>query len=88
MREDNLYSAETIEYINIETEESYKEIDTVFCFYVPREWAENWCKNNNWISLDEFDTQYIWSNSWDMYCSAKEDNVLVRVEETEKRSCV
>lgn len=80
----NLYCVETIEYREIDTEEKYVELDVVFCFFVPREWAENWCKKNDWDSLDEFDNEYIWNYSWDMYCSAENDDVVDHIEEIEK----
>ena len=76
-----IYSANTIEYRNIDTDELYEERDIVFWFDVPKEWAEKWCKNNGYNSLEEFDGEYIWSNSWDMYCSAIEDNVVIDTKE-------
>lgn len=78
-----IYSADTIEYRNIDTDEFYEERDVVFWFDVPNEWAEEWCKKNGYSSLEEFDKEYIWNDSWNMYCSAKEDNVVISIRETE-----
>lgn len=78
-----IYSADTIEYRNTETDELYEEKDIVFWFDVPKEWAENWCKKNGYNSLAEFDNNYVWDDSWNMYCSAKEDNIVVDVREVE-----
>ena len=78
-----IYSADTIEYRDVSTDELYEERDVVFWFDVQKEWAENWCKENGYGSLEEFDNEYIWDNSWDMYCSAKEDNVVIDVREVE-----
>lgn len=78
-----VYSADTIEYRNTDTDELYEERDVVFWFDVPKEWAENWCKKNGYNSLEEFDEEYIWDNSWNMYCSAKEDNVVIGTREVE-----
>lgn len=79
----NVYSADTIEYRNIDVNGLYEERDVVFWFDVPKEWAENWCKKNGYSSLDEFDEEYIWDDSWDMYCSAKKDNVIISTREVE-----
>lgn len=78
-----IYTADTIEYRNTDTDELYEERDVVFSFDVPKKWAKKWCKENDWKSLEEFDTEYIWDNSWDMYCSAKEDNVVISTREIE-----
>lgn len=79
----DIYSAETIEYRNTETEEMYEERDIVFRFYVPKEWAEKWCKENGYNSLEEFDEEYIWDDSWEMYIWAERDNIILRIEEIE-----
>jgi len=79
----DIYSAETIEYRDTETKEAYEERDVVFWFHVPKEWAEKWCKEYGYESLEKFDEEYIWDDSWNMYCSAKEDEVVIRVEEIE-----
>ena len=71
------YTADTLEYRDTDTEEK----DAVFLFTVPREWAENWCKNNEWESLEEFDSEYIWDDSWLMYQSAMDDNVVIDTED-------
>ena len=78
-----IYSAETREYREVETEEAYEDRDIVFWFDVPKEWAEKWCKKYGYGSLEKFDNEYIWDNSWDMYCCAEEDNVIISVEEVE-----
>ena len=78
-----IYSADTIEYRNTDADELYEERDVVFWFDVPTEWAENWCKKNGYNSIKEFDEEYIWDDSWNMYCSAKEDNVVIDTREVE-----
>ena len=78
-----IYSADTIEYRNTYTDESYEEKDVVFWFDVPEEWAEKWCKDNGYSSLEEFNDRYVWDDSWNMYCSAREDNVVINIIETE-----
>lgn len=79
----NIYSANTIEYRNTDTDELYEERDVVFWFDVPKSWAEKWCEKNGYNSLVEFNSEYIWDDSWNMYCSAKEDNVVIGVREIE-----
>ena len=79
----NTYKVETIEYKNIDTEEKYEERDVVFWFDVPVDWAENWCKENGYKSFKVFDEVYVWEDSWDMYCSAKADGVVMGIEITE-----
>ena len=71
------YVTNTLEYRDTDTEER----DVVIWFTVPKEWAEKWCKENNWESLEEFDTEYIWDNSWEMYESAKKDNIILSITE-------
>ena len=79
----DIYGADTVEYRTIDTDELYEEQDVVFWFYVPNEWADKWCKENGYDSLEEFDTEYVWSDSWEMYTSAKHDNVVISIKETE-----
>ena len=71
------YTANTLEYRDTETEER----DVIVWFTVPKEWAEEWCKNNEFESLEEFDTEYVWDDSWEMYLSAQNDDVILRIAE-------
>ena len=71
------YTANTLEYRDTDTEER----DVIVWFTVPKEWAEEWCKNNEFESLEEFDTKYIWDDSWEMYLSAQEDDVILCITE-------
>ena len=81
-----LYTAETIEYSTTETEELYEERDIVFNFSVPYEWAEKWCEQNGYNSIGEFDSSYIWEDSWYMYCAACKERVVVNRVELENEA--
>ena len=70
------YMADTLIYIDTETESN----DVIVWFTVPKEWAENWCKKNKWESLEKFDTEYVWDDSYEMYTDAKEDNVIINAK--------
>lgn len=71
------YIANTIIYRDTEEECS----DVIVWFTIPKEWAENWCKKNEWESLENFDTEYVWDDSYEMYIAAMEDNVIIHTME-------
>ena len=76
------YTASTIVYRDTENDER----DVIVYFTVPEDWAEKWCKENGYTCLEKFEREYIWDDSYEMYTSAIEDNVIVRVEEDESVS--
>ena len=71
------YVADTLEYRDTETECN----DVIVWFTVPKEWAEKWCIRNGWKSLKEFDMEYIWDDSYEMYTRAQEDGVIIHTME-------
>ena len=73
----NIYKANTLLYKDTETEMN----DVLVWFTVPKEWAEKWCKENEFESLETFDTEYVWDDSYNMYISALEDNVVISIKE-------
>ena len=73
----NTYKANTLLYKDTETEMN----DVLVWFTVPKEWAEKWCKENEFESLETFDTEYVWDDSYEMYVSALEDNVVISIKE-------
>ena len=71
------YIANTLIYRDTETECN----DVVVWFTISKEWAETWCKKNEWESLENFDTEYVWDDSYEMYIAAMEDNVIIHTME-------
>lgn len=71
----------TLIYRDNETEEK----DVVVYFTVPRGWAEKWVEDNapEYESLEDFFDNYIWDESYSMYESAVEDDVILHIEEDE-----
>lgn len=70
------------------------EEDVEFWFKVPIEWAEKWFVENyrgqdtngnivkeKYEELDDFMDDYIWDDSWKMYCQAVQDGVMLERED-------
>lgn len=72
------YTADTLEY----KDDDEIQLDIQIFFTVPRDWAEKWCKQDELFeSLEEFDEEYVWDDSWEMYLAAQEDGVIINTEE-------
>lgn len=67
-----IYTAETVTF-------SYEdnEPDCDVCFDVPHEWADNWCKNNEFSGLKDFHETYVFDDSHAMYIAALNEGVLI-----------
>ncbi|MBO5969890.1 MAG: hypothetical protein J6S14_15490 [Clostridia bacterium] len=74
----NTYYVDTL--ITERSDDIEKEI--ILWFTVPRDWAENWCKTNGWASLEVFNANYIWDDSYSMFISAQNAGMLLGTEIT------
>lgn len=72
----NAYTADTLLFVDDEEAER----DVHIQFIVPKSWAEEWCRKNQYTSLSQFDSEYVWDESWWMYWSAVEDDVILYME--------
>lgn len=70
------YIADTLLY----EDDEYETKDVQVWFTVPRDWATEWCKENEWESLDQFNDEYIWDDSYEMYIAALDDDVILSEE--------
>lgn len=48
-------------------------------FSVPDEWLVRWFDLNGIKSLNAFESEYTWDDTWQMYCDAGIDGVLSNV---------
>ena len=71
----NTYVANTLLYED--NENDYTSKDVIVWFTVPKKWAEKWCVNNEWESLEHFNDEYVWGDSYEMYISAEDDGVIL-----------
>lgn len=69
---DDIFTAETVTF-------SYEdnEPDCDVWFDVPKEWADNWCKGNEFSGIEDFDNTYVFDDSHDMYLAAMEEGTLI-----------
>lgn len=73
--------------LNYESEEENPDYDdTVAVFTVNKDWAINWITQYCETSLENFMDTYIWDETFDMYCAASSDGVIIS-EGIEKRYC-
>ena len=49
-------------------------------FEVPEEWANKWVKEHGFSGFEEFDNEYTWDDSIQMYEDAKAEGVLISTE--------
>lgn len=59
----------TIENENYDNETRY--------FEIPEEWAKEWVVKNGFLSLNIFNSEYIWDHTWQMWEDAIKEGVLV-----------
>ena len=51
--------------------------DEIRFFEVPEEWAYGWTKEHGFTGLDEFNNEYTWDITYDMWEDAKAKSILI-----------
>ena len=51
--------------------------DEIRFFEIPEEWADGWAKEHGFTGLDEFNNEYTWDITYDMWEDAKAKGILI-----------